>query len=215
MSTVQITHLLKLFGDRIKDAEDDGDVVEVVGDLLKEFVKMSSVNNSTKKANKSKVKKKRKKSAYNIFVKEMSKSEEIKELPNKDRFCALGKMWKSYDEEEKGTWQGKADTINHEEVEVVVVVVEDSDLEEEVVVVDKKKRGKSGYNVFVQNISKSKEIQEVSGKERFQELGKMWKTYGEEDKEKWKEQAKLINSGDMESLAEGLERTEEGNIKME
>jgi len=207
-----------MFGDSIKEATDDSDVETVVGNLIEAFRKMKVKVPKTKAA-KAKGTKKRKKSAYNVFVKEMFRKEEIQELPNRERFGALGKIWKSYGEEEKAEWQEKANKINEEEAEEPIVVEEES-IDDEgdsspAVEKVKKKRGKSGYNVFVQNMSKSEKIQEVPGKERFKELGTIWSSYQDEDKEKWKEQAKLINSGDSEGVVEGLKRTEEGYIKME
>ena len=48
----QINNLLKLFGNRIKDAKDNGDVVAVVGDLLKEFKKANNAKNKKVRKNK-------------------------------------------------------------------------------------------------------------------------------------------------------------------
>ena len=63
-----------------------------------------------------KPKKPRKKTGYNIFIKE--KMPDMKEFAPKERFRELGKIWKSYSEDEKMEWKEKANVINDQEVPV-------------------------------------------------------------------------------------------------
>ena len=49
------------------------------------------------RASSSKPKKSRKKSAYNVFVREMMKTGDIKELDHKQKMGAIAKLWKELD----------------------------------------------------------------------------------------------------------------------
>ena len=48
-----------------------------------------------------KPKTKRKKSAYNVFVREMMKTEDIQELDHKEKMSAIAKLWKAIEADEK------------------------------------------------------------------------------------------------------------------
>ena len=72
---------------------------------------------------KKKSRKPRKKTAYNIFIKE--KMPEMKKFLPKERFRELGKLWKSYSDDDKVEWKNKANVVNIEEVPVEEVPVEE------------------------------------------------------------------------------------------
>jgi hypothetical protein len=55
----------------------------------------------------------------------------------------------------------------------------------------KKPRKKTGYNIFIKE--KMPDMKEFAPKERFRELGKIWKAYSEDEKMEWKEKANVIN----------------------
>ena len=77
---------------------------------------LSSSNGVGKSANAAKVstknKTKRKKSAYNLYVREMMKTEEIQSLDHKDKMCAIAKQWKSISEVDKAKYIEMANNEN-------------------------------------------------------------------------------------------------------
>jgi len=60
----------------------------------------------------SKPKKSRKKSAYNVFVREMMKTEDIRDLDHKQKMGAIAKLWKELDEAERAPYADLAKDEN-------------------------------------------------------------------------------------------------------
>lgn len=60
----------------------------------------------------SKVKTKRKPSAYNLFVKEAMNNEDIKKLTNKERLSLISKRWKELPENDKELYRALASKQN-------------------------------------------------------------------------------------------------------
>lgn len=59
-----------------------------------------------------KPKKTRKKSAYNVFVREMMKTEEIKDLDHKQKMGAIAKLWKDLGDTERTPYADMANDEN-------------------------------------------------------------------------------------------------------
>lgn len=85
--------------------DEDFDVAAIISNIVSDYESSNKKPKKTKKP-----KKKRKKTPYNVFVKEMMPT--VKDHPSKERFAALGKIWRSYGEDDKKEWQKKADEIN-------------------------------------------------------------------------------------------------------
>ena len=60
----------------------------------------------------SKPKKSRKKSAYNVFVREMMKTDDIRDLDHKQKMGAIAKLWKELDEAERAPYADLAKDEN-------------------------------------------------------------------------------------------------------
>lgn len=60
-----------------------------------------------------KPKKARKKSAYNVFVREMMKTDEIKDLDHKQKMGAIAKLWKELGDDERTPYTTLADEENN------------------------------------------------------------------------------------------------------
>ena len=59
-----------------------------------------------------KPKTKRKKSAYNLYVREMMKTDDVQKLDHKDKMCAIAKQWKSIDDTDKARYVEMANSEN-------------------------------------------------------------------------------------------------------
>lgn len=59
-----------------------------------------------------KAKKPRKKSAYNVFVREQMKTDEIKSVPHKAKMGAIAQTWKALSDEDRVQYHTLADTEN-------------------------------------------------------------------------------------------------------
>lgn len=68
------------------------------------------------KAASDEAKPKRKKSAYNVFVREQMSSEEIKAVPHKEKMGRIAGMWAGLSPEDKEAFKAKADSENAEVV---------------------------------------------------------------------------------------------------
>lgn len=60
----------------------------------------------------SKPKKSRKKSAYNVFVREMMKTDEIKDLDHKQKMGAIAKLWKDLSDNDRTPYTDMANEEN-------------------------------------------------------------------------------------------------------
>ena len=125
MSTVDLSTIIdaasaKLTGSYELDADFIANVKKALQQVLKKYyiydspqqvVEATGGASGKKKEKKEKTDKKpRKKSAYNIFVKE--KMPEFKEVPHGERMGKIGALWKSLDEAGKQPFQTKADEVN-------------------------------------------------------------------------------------------------------
>ncbi|MEX0598596.1 MAG: hypothetical protein WD512_19090, partial [Candidatus Paceibacterota bacterium] len=57
-------------------------------------------------------KKPRKTSAYNVYVKTMMKSDDVKEVPQKEKMTKIGAMWKALTDEQRAAYKVEADAEN-------------------------------------------------------------------------------------------------------
>lgn len=64
------------------------------------------------RATSSKPKKARRKSAYNVYVREMMKDAAIKDMDHRSKMGAIAELWKKLSDEEKGVYKGHADQEN-------------------------------------------------------------------------------------------------------
>jgi len=57
-------------------------------------------------------KKPRKTSAYNVYVKKMMQSADLKEVPQKEKMTKIGAMWKALSEDQRAAYKADADAEN-------------------------------------------------------------------------------------------------------
>lgn len=83
------------------------------------YVYDSDQAKANKKASKGKAavasdvaKKPRKTSAYNVYVKKMMQSADVKEVPQKDKMTKIGAMWKALTEDQRAAYKVDADAEN-------------------------------------------------------------------------------------------------------
>ncbi len=72
----------------------------------------TSAKGATVAKSSTKPKTKRKKSAYNLYVREMMKTEEIQTLDHKEKMSAIAKQWKSLDDTAKVEYTEMANSEN-------------------------------------------------------------------------------------------------------
>jgi hypothetical protein len=136
----KLSEKLELDDESLKEINDT--VSLVMNDFYKEVTKQSkkpvitknknvkNVKKETKKGNKSKnedestvkedesnvtEKKKRQMSSYTFYVKEQMKTEEVKNIPHKERMKFIGDKWKTVDEKTKIEINEKVKKLNEEE----------------------------------------------------------------------------------------------------
>jgi hypothetical protein len=84
--------------------------------VLSEYYVYTSDPTKAPKGRKSKEdkgpKKPRKTSSYNVFVKKMMQSPEVKDVPQKEKMSMIGGMWGKLTDAEKATYQAQADAEN-------------------------------------------------------------------------------------------------------
>ncbi len=88
---------------------------------LSEIVRKSvdAVSPPTARRTRSKPKQRRKKSAYNMFVRVMMQDEDIKSLGHKNKMSAIGSKWTSLVDEDKEQYKSMADDENKRDEEHV------------------------------------------------------------------------------------------------
>ena len=121
-----------------------------------------------------------------MFIAKMSQHTNFKKLSNKNRIKSLAEIWNSYNDLQKQDWKDKAYIYNNE-----------NNLGK-----SKKKsnKKKSGYNIFIKNISKRNDIKKKSSKNRIKSLAKIWNSYNDLQKQDWKDKANKLNNSKKNDL---------------
>lgn len=93
----------------------ESDFVDSICDIFSKVVEPLLETGTTSKRTRtasSKAKKPRKKSAYNVFVREMMKTDDIKELDHKQKMGAIAKLWKDLDASSRSPYTDMANDEN-------------------------------------------------------------------------------------------------------
>ena len=93
---------------------------EVVASLCNKVkATLKKINLPPSRRQRGKNRQRRRKSAYNLFVREMMKDEKIKEHDHRDKMAAIGQRWKLIKPDEKTRFQTMADKENQAEVDAL------------------------------------------------------------------------------------------------
>lgn len=91
------------------------DICSMVRDAVESLATTASAAPKSRARNtQSKAKKQRKKSAYNVYVREMMKTEDIQKLNHKEKMGAIAALWKQLDGEAKSPYTDMANVENAE-----------------------------------------------------------------------------------------------------
>ena len=129
------------------------------------------------------LKKTKKMSGYNLFMKETMKQLAVSGVPQTECMNEAVQLWKGLSVEEKGIWNNKVKLVNEEKVVELNQVTIKEVLPVEGVP-EKKKKKLTGYNLFTK--SKMGELKDIPSKDRMKEIGKLWKELSVEQKGEWK-----------------------------
>lgn len=103
-------------------------------------------------------------SGRQMFTSEMYKTKEILDLPFEKRFSHIANLWKQRSEEEKKVYDEKAALVSP-------------------------KKAASGYQLFMRDLFKTKEVQESPFEKRLQYIAKAWKAQTAEQIDKYNAKA--------------------------
>ena len=127
------TYLDKIVGKFRKELTDsyelDNDIIVSIISLLRKAY--NEVAPPTARRTRSKQKQRRKKSAYNMFVRVMMQDEDIKSLGHKNKMSAIGAKWTSLADEDKEEYKSMASDENERDeanVDADVTVSTDADV---------------------------------------------------------------------------------------
>ena len=100
---------------------------------LSEFVRkaLEKVQPPAARRTRSKQKQRRKKSSYNMFVREMMKDEQIKQLGHKNKMSAIGSRWTALSDEDKEPYQSMANDENARDAEAAKDAASEAEAEVE------------------------------------------------------------------------------------
>ena len=137
------------------------------------------------------IKKNRKLSAYNIFMKEKSAELKKEEVPSNERMSKIGALWKGLSDEQKDEYKAKADEHNASVAPSTVTI---------------KKATKSGpkkltgYQYFVkEKMPEVRADESIAPKARMGAIGALWKALSDEQKAEWKVQAEALSAETLET----------------
>ena len=118
-------------------------------------------------------------SGYNIFMKEKMAELKTNNVPSGERMAQVSQLWKAITEEEKITWKNKAANLVPTTTTTTTTAVTKTGTKK-----------LSGYQLYVRETMPIVKVNpNIPSTGRMGEIGKMWKSLSEEDKNKWKVKA--------------------------
>jgi hypothetical protein len=90
---------------------------------------LEKVTPPTARRTRSKQKQRRKKSAYNMFVREMMKDEVIRALGHKNKMAAIGSRWTTLEDDDKEPYKSMANDENASDEAAATALAEEAEAE--------------------------------------------------------------------------------------
>ena len=110
-----------------KEYDLDEDTVKDLGELVVKACDKTGEPTGKRKA--TKAKRPRRKSGYNVYVREMMATDEIKKIDHRSKMTEIGRLWKALNDDERQSYNAKA--AAEEDAPKEEVVVEETVEEEE------------------------------------------------------------------------------------
>jgi hypothetical protein len=128
------------------------------------------------------VTKTKKLSGYNIFMREKMPELKEKGIPGTKRMGEVSVLWKSLSDEEKGAWKTKANSYAPSDVTIKAKSEGPS-----------APKKLSGYQLYVkETMPVVKANLDIPAKGRMSEIGKMWRSLEQNEKDTWKIKAQNL-----------------------